>query len=87
MDYNELENSFEFLDNVEEIRTTVKEMEKLRTNIIKTELTDLNSQALRSQMLQTVNGALMNFKTLLSISEMMVNKVREELEDEWKCSP
>lgn len=82
MDYNELENSFEFLDNVEEIRTTVKEMEKLRTNIIKTELTDLNSQALRSQMLQTVNGALMNFKTLLSISEMMVNKVREELEDE-----
>ena len=82
MDYNELENSFEFLDNVEEMRTTVKEMEKLRRNIIKTELTDLNSQALRSQMLQTVNGALMNFKTLLSISEMMVNKVREELEDE-----
>ena len=87
MDYNELENGFEFLDSVEDMRTTVKEMEKLRKNIIKTQLTDLNSQALRSQMLQTVNGALMNFRTLLSISEMMVSKVREEFEDEWKCSP
>ena len=82
MDYNELQNSFEFLDNLEEIRNTVNEMEKLRKNIIKTKLTDMNAQALRSQMLQTVNGALMNFRTLLSISEMMVNKVREDLEDE-----
>ena len=42
----------------------------------------MNSQALRSQMLQIVNSSLMNFKTLLSISEMMVSKVREEFEDE-----
>ena len=82
MDYNELENSFEFLDNLEEIRTTVNEMEKLRKNIIKTKLTDMNAQALRSQMLQTVNSALINFKTLLSISEMLVSKVREEYKDE-----
>jgi hypothetical protein len=82
MDYNELENGFEFLDNLEEMRTTVNEMEKLRENIIKTKLTDMNSQALRSQMLQIVNSSLMNFKTLLSISEMMVSKVREEFEDE-----
>ena len=87
MDYNELQNSFEFLDNLEEIRTTVNEMEKLRKNIIKTKLTDMNAQALRSQMLQTVNSALINFKTLLSISEMLVSKVREEYKDEWKCSP
>ena len=82
MDYNELQNSFEFLDNLEEIRTTVNEMEKLRKNIIKTKLTDMNAQALRSQMLQTVNSALINFKTLLSISEMLVSKVREEYKDE-----
>lgn len=82
MDYNELQNSFEFLDNLEEIRNTVNEMEKLRKNIIKTKLTDMNAQALRSQMLQTVNSALINFKTLLSISEMMVSKVREEYKDE-----
>lgn len=82
MDYNEMQNSFEFLDNLEEIRNTVNEMEKLRKNIIKTKLTDMNAQALRSQMLQTVNSALMNFKTLLSISEMLVSRVREELEDE-----
>ena len=82
MDYDELQNSFEFLDNLEEIRTTVNEMEKLRKNIIKTKLTDMNAQALRSQMLQIVNSSLMNFKTLLSISEMMVSKVREEYKDE-----
>jgi hypothetical protein len=82
MDYNELQNSFEFLDNLEEIRTTVNEMEKLRKNIIKTKLTDMNAQALRSQMLQIVNSSLINFKTLLSISEMMVSKVREEYKDE-----
>ena len=82
MDYDELQNSFEFLDNLEEIRTTVDEMEKLRKNIIKTKLTDMNAQALRSQMLQIVNSSLMNFKTLLSISEMMVSKVREEYKDE-----
>ena len=68
--------------NLEEIRNTVNEMEKLRKNIIKTKLTDMNAQALRSQMLQTVNSALINFKTLLSISEMMVSKVREEYKDE-----
>tara|TARA_R100000278_G_scaffold52940_1_gene44432 strand:+ start:822 stop:1070 length:249 start_codon:yes stop_codon:yes gene_type:complete len=82
MDYNELENSFEFLDNLEEMRTTVREMEELRKSIIQVELTDLNSQALRSQMLQTVNGSLMNFKTLLKISEMVVSRVKDELEDE-----
>lgn len=82
MDYNELQNSFEFLDSLEEIRTTVNEMEKLRKNIIKTKLTDMNAQALRSQMLQIVNSSLINFKTLLSISEMMVSKVREEYKDE-----
>lgn len=82
MDYNELENSFEFLDNLEELRTTVREMEELRKSIIEVELTDLNSQALRSQMLQTVNGSLMNFKTLLRISEMVVGRVQEDLEDE-----
>ena len=82
MDYNELENSFEFLDNLEEMRTTVREMEELRKSIIQVELTDLNSQALRSQMLQTVNGSLMNFKTLLKISEMVVGRVQEDLEDE-----
>ena len=82
MDYNELENSFEFLDNLEEMRTTVKEMEELRKSIVEVELTDLNSQALRSQMLQTVNGSLMNFKTLLRISEMVVGRVQEDLEDE-----
>lgn len=83
MDYNELENGFEFLDSVEEMRTTVKEMEQLRKDIVKRRFRSINSQALRSQILQTVNGALMNFNTLLSISEMMVSKVREELEDEW----
>ena len=82
MDYNELENSFEFLDNLEEMRTTVREMEELRKSIIQVELTDLNSQALRSQMLQTVNGSLMNFKPLLKISEMVVGRVQEDLEDE-----
>lgn len=82
MDYNELENSFEFLDNLEEMRTTVKEMEELRKSIVEVELTDLNSQALRSQMLQTVNGSLMNFRTLLKISEMVVGRVQEDLEDE-----
>tara|TARA_Y100000356_G_C11178598_1_gene245545 strand:+ start:405 stop:653 length:249 start_codon:yes stop_codon:yes gene_type:complete len=82
MDYNELENSFEFLDNLEEMRTTVREMEELRKSMIEVELTDLNSQALRSQMLQTVNGSLMNFKTLLKISEMVVSRVKDELEDE-----
>ena len=82
MDYNELENSFEFLDNLEELRTTVKEMEELRKSIIEVKLTDLNSQALRSQMLQTVNGSLMNFKTLLKISEMVVSRVKDDLEDE-----
>ena len=82
MDYNELENSFEFLDNLEEMRTTVREMEELRKSIIEVELTDLNSQALRSQMLQTVNGSLMNFRTLLKISEMVVGRVQEDLEDE-----
>jgi len=82
MDYNELENSFEFLDNLEELRTTVREMEELRKSIIEVELTDLNSQALRSQMLQTVNGSLMNFKTLLKISEMVVSRVKDDLEDE-----
>tara|TARA_R100000329_G_scaffold107767_2_gene88483 strand:- start:907 stop:1155 length:249 start_codon:yes stop_codon:yes gene_type:complete len=82
MDYNELENSFEFLDNLEEMRTTVREMEELRKSMIEVELTDLNSQALRSQMLQTVNGSLMNFKTLLKISEMVVGRVQEDLEDE-----
>ena len=82
MDYNELENSFEFLDNLEELRTTVREMEELRKSIIEVELTDLNSQALRSQMLQTVNGSLMNFRTLLKISEMVVGRVQEDLEDE-----
>lgn len=82
MDYDELQNSFEFLDSLEEIRTTVNEMEKLRKNIIKTKLTDMNAQALRSQMLQIVNSSLINFKTLLSISEMMVSKVREEYKDE-----
>jgi len=82
MDYNELENSFEFLDNLEELRTTVKEMEELRKSMIEVELTDLNSQALRSQMLQTVNGSLMNFKTLLKISEMVVSRVKDDLEDE-----
>ena len=87
MDYNELENGFEFLDSVEEMRTTVKEMEQLRKDIVKRRFRSINSQALRSQILQTVNGALMNFNTLLSISEMMVSKVREEFEDEWKCSP
>ena len=87
MDYNELENGFEFLDSVEEMRNTVKEMEQLRKDIVKRRFRSVNSQALRSQILQTVNGALMNFNTLLSISEMMVSKVREELEDEWKCSP
>ena len=87
MDYNELENGFEFLDSVEEMRTTVKEMEQLRKDIVKRRFRSINSQALRSQILQTVNGALMNFNTLLSISEMMVSKVREEYKDEWKCSP
>ena len=82
MDYNELENGFEFLDSVEEMRTTVKEMEQLRKDIVKRRFRSIKSQALRSQILQTVNGALMNFNTLLSISEMMVSKVREEFEDE-----
>ena len=82
MDYNELQNSFEFLDNIEELKTTVREMEELRKGIIEVELTDLNSQALRSQMLQTVNGSLMNFKTLLRISEMVVGRVQEDLDDE-----
>ena len=60
----------------------MSEMEELRKSIVEVELTDLNSQALRSQMLQTVNGSLMNFRTLLKISEMVVGRVQEDLEDE-----
>jgi len=86
MDYKDLENGFEFLDNMEELKETVRQIEELRDQIKEPIFNDLNAEALRMSTLQTVEGTLINFKTLLSLSTMfveMINKAEEVKEDEW----
>ena len=85
MDYKDLENGFEFLDNMEELKETVRQIEELRDQIREPIFNDLNAEALRMSTLQTVEGTLINFKTLLSLSTMfveMINKAEEVKEDE-----
>lgn len=85
MDYKDLENGFEFLDNMEELKETVRQIEELRDQIKEPIFNDLNAEALRMSTLQTVEGTLINFKTLLSLSTMfveMINKAEEVKEDE-----
>ena len=84
MDYKDLENGFEFLDNMEELKETVRQIEELRDQIKEPRLDDVNAQALRMATLQTVEGTLINFKTLLSLSTMFVEMINKEVkEDEW----
>ena len=83
MDYKDLENGFEFLDNMEELKETVRQIEELRDTIKEPIFDDLNAQALRMSTLQTVEGTLINFKTLLSLSTMFVEMINKEVtEDE-----
>ena len=84
MDYKDLENGFEFLDNMEELKETVRQIEELRDKIKEPIFNDVNAQALRLSTLQTVEGTLINFKTLLSLSTMFVEMINKEVkEDEW----
>ncbi len=84
MDYKDLENGFEFLDNMEELKETVRQIEELRDKIKEPRFNDVNAQALRLSTLQTVEGTLINFKTLLSLSTMFVEMINKEVkEDEW----
>ena len=84
MDYKDLENGFEFLDNMEELKETVRQIEELRDQVKEPRLDDVNAQALRMATLQTVEGTLINFKTLLSLSTMFVEMINKEVkEDEW----
>ena len=82
MDYKDLENGFEFLDNIEELKETVRQIEELRDQIKEPRLDDVNAQALRMATLQTVEGTLINFKTLLSLSTMFVEMINKEVKED-----
>ena len=82
MDYKDLENGFEFLDNMEELKETVRQIEELRDQIKEPRLDDVNAQALRMATLQTVEGTLINFKTLLSLSTMFVEMINKEVKED-----
>tara|TARA_B100000902_G_C26844238_1_gene684921 strand:+ start:88 stop:339 length:252 start_codon:yes stop_codon:yes gene_type:complete len=82
MDYKDLENGFEFLDNMEELKETVRQIEELRDKIKEPRFNDVNAQALRLSTLQTVEGTLINFKTLLSLSTMFVEMINKEVKED-----
>ena len=82
MDYKDLDNGFEFLDNIEELKETVRQIEELRDQIKEPRLDDVNAQALRMATLQTVEGTLINFKTLLSLSTMFVEMINKEVKED-----
>ena len=82
MDYKDLENGFEFLDNMEELKETVRQIEELRDKIKEPIFNDVNAQALRLSTLQTVEGTLINFKTLLSLSTMFVEMINKEVKED-----
>ena len=86
MDYKDIENGFEFLDSMEELKETIRQMEELKDSIQAPILDDINAEALRMSVLQTVHGTLVNFKTLLSLSTMFTEVINRETkeEDEWR---
>ena len=86
MDYKDIENGFEFLDSMEELKETIRQMEELKASIQAPILEDINAEALRMTVLQTVHGTLINFKTLLSLSTMFTEIINKEAseEDEWE---
>tara|TARA_B100001287_G_scaffold268315_1_gene264459 strand:- start:853 stop:1107 length:255 start_codon:yes stop_codon:yes gene_type:complete len=82
MDYKDIENGFEFLDSMEELKETIRQMEELKDSIQAPILDDINAEALRMSVLQTVHGTLVNFKTLLSLSTMFTEVINRETKEE-----
>ena len=58
------------------------DIKELRDKIKEPRFNDVNAQALRLSTLQTVEGTLINFKTLLSLSTMFVEMINKEVKED-----